>query len=106
MKTTFEDIKAFVVPNNFGVTNWKPQVNITNGIRYALEHGALQETQLDEALARFDNGDFGTAYGLNEVPQSQHEFGQYKTDLTTNEDGCLWLHRENGGIIIYFMFER
>ncbi|MCF0224936.1 MAG: hypothetical protein HUK20_11765 [Fibrobacter sp.] len=106
MATTFEDIENHVMPNNFGVTNWKGNVNITNGIRLALEHGALTEKQLDDALAMFEAGNFGTAYAWDEKPQSQSEFGQYKTELTKDEAGYLWLHRESGTIIIYFHFER
>lgn len=106
MKCTFNDIQNFVAPNNFGTSNWKGVATISNGIRFALDNGALTEKQLDEALAMFEGGNFGTAYGPDEAPQSGREFGQYKTDLTPDEDGYLWLHREGNGIVIYFHFER
>lgn len=104
---TFDDIYNFVTPNNFGVSAYQGNIIISNGIKYALENKAITPEQINDAIKRFEAGDFGDAYTIGEKPQSGHEYGEYKTDLTPgSEKGYLWLHREYANIIIYFHFER
>lgn len=104
---TFNDIYNFVTKNGFGITAYMGNVFISNGIKYALENNAITKEQVKNALARFESGDFGNAYEYGEKATEGSEYGEYKTNLSPeDESGFLWIHREFANIIIYFHFER
>lgn len=105
-KVTFEEIYNYVESGNFGVFPYREKVGISAGVKYALEHKALTNEQIENIIKRFTSGDFGTAYLWDGKPIKNHEYGQYNTNLTPSEKSTLWIARDYELIVLYFHFER
>ena len=74
---------------------------ISEGIFYALHRDPEFAQDTSDAARRFYAGDWGTMLSWNEENIPDHEFGEYPSKY-----GEIYIHREMGRTVMYFMFER
>lgn len=98
---TLSEIENYVVKNHkFGVS-YRGDIGYSTGVLVAIENNKGFDKEVELALNRFENCDFGTMYGYGETPVEMNEYGCYDTSI-----GELFIHRESFYIVIYFLFER
>ena len=76
---------------------------LSNGIKYAMNQSYISQKTLDNAIEKFLSRDFGTIYKRGEKATVGNEYGEYYSEIP-NEN--IYLHRERGAVVAYFLFER
>lgn len=98
---TLSEIENYVVSNNkFGVS-YCGDIGYSTGVLVAIENNKGFDKEVEKVLQRFESGDFGSFYDLDETPKKDNEYGCYDTSV-----GELFVHAEFATIVIYFLFER
>lgn len=119
-KLSFEEIKELVIKNGFGAESFAHEGNfclLSRGVHYALLCNAIALSEVETALQRFLNGDWGMFYEHPEdsiFPGFGFEYGQYESSYGSEPgNGAIMIHREpfagvvgNSCIVVYFQFER
>lgn len=98
---TLKEIEDYIIENDkFGVT-YNGNIGYSAGVLVAIKTNKGFNEEVEKALQRFENRDFGTFYNLNETPTEMHEYGCYDTSI-----GELFIHTDVFQRVIYFQFER
>jgi hypothetical protein len=106
---TLEDIRNYIVPNNFGVCRNTALPNalygtdhVSNGILYAALKDKEFEQQVSDATKRFFQKDWGTWYAPGEKPYVGYDKGSYDTKY-----GEIWIWNTPStfGSLTFFPFE-
>ena len=112
---SFKEIQEMVIKYGFGLTPFdihKIHCAMSHGINYALLTHSISVSELESAIARFMNGDWGTFYDFDEEPIKGKEYGCYPSSFGDNmQNGAIMVHREQNPMIpwelvAYFQFER
>ena len=103
-----DKIRDYVVTTGFGTQAYTTigsgeVLLLSNGIKYALNQSYISYKALDNAIEKFLSRDFGTMYGYGEKVTAGNEYWEYQSELS---DGNIYLHRERGAVVAYFLFER
>ena len=98
---TLEEIENYIIGNDkFGIT-YNGNIGYSTGVLVAIKNNKGFKEEVEKALQRFENKDFGTMYDFDETPIEMNEYGCYNTSI-----GELFIHTEFSSTIIYFQFER
>lgn len=105
---TLQDVKDYVIPNNFGVqqADFGANIFISNGIKYALENENKMAAFVENALNQVDAEDYGDFYEPGEEPRIGDEYYLCPSPFGTEINKGIVVHREQGVLKMYFQFER
>ena len=114
-KLDFEEVREIVIKHGFGVTSFTHKgVNcgMSRGINYALLSKGIQVAEVEDAIDRFLDGDFGDFYEHDETPTPGREYGCYPSSYGSDPNaGAIMIHRKPSNmapweLAVYFQFER
>lgn len=103
---TFKEIERYVIENNAFDVTYTGDIGYSKGISIAMTENKGFSDEVNNALKRFENGDFGTFYEYDETPTPNREYGCYKSSLGDFPNGSIMIHRDFFVITVYFQFER
>ncbi len=108
----FEELKATVKKKGFGTALY----GNVNGEPVYLSRGIREEFMGDEdlqkvidAVASFQEGNYGDAADHGKVSRPGHEYGRYEIsslESVGDEDTAVWVHKAEDAVLVYFKFER
>lgn len=101
MFMTLDEIKDYITSNDKFKVTYNGSVGYSAGVLLAIENNKAFNKEVEKALQRFENKDFGTFYDWDETPTEMHEYGCYDTSI-----GELFIHTDVFQTVIYFQFER
>lgn len=106
---TMEQIKNHVINEvGFGGSmNELPDWYWSNGILYAYEEDKeAWRPFIKKAMEQVGTDNYGGFYEYGEEPVEGREYYICESPLGNDIDSGIIMHRENGGIFMYFQFER
>lgn len=105
---TYDDIREHVISNGFFIHRNMSidgaaygTDDISEGILYASKDDPEFVRETSNAARRFYDEDWGTMLGFGERNLKGREYGEYPSKY-----GNIYIHRERGRTVMFFMFER